>query len=236
MDLNELERVESQQKNMTIIYKDFNENCMRRPFDPFLQWIGQLCKKHGISIEELLESCEVYLMHQKIFFSYFTNGVCVRTESPILNEIAFEKKLFINEVVHMLTFLSKYEPLCMIFENINNAGYSTLEVLRALMETACERISIICTYNENEAEVDYTKEVWTSMVEFWESKDMLLDIMDEEISEANRQKNHFCYSNNDIETYYVQLANMFHFMCYEQADHYLGVIYHKLEVEHVDID
>ena len=46
----------------------------------------------------------------------------------------------------------------------------------------------------------------------------------------------FCYSNNDIETYYVQLANMYHFMCYEQAEHYMGIIYHKFEVEHVDID
>lgn len=236
MDLNELERVKSERNDLAIMYKDFNENCMRGAFDPFLQWIGRLCKKHGISIEELLDSCEVYLMHREIFSSYFTNGVCVRTESPILNEIAFEKKLFINEVVHMLTFLSKYEPLCMIFENISNAGYSTLEVLRALMETACDRIFIVCTYNDSDAEIDYTKAIWTSIVEYWESQDMLLELLGDEAGEKCRHKSQFCFSNCDIDTYYEQLVNMYHFMCYEQADCYLEIMYQKFEVEHVHVD
>ena len=29
MDLNELERVKSERRDLTIMYKDFNENCMR---------------------------------------------------------------------------------------------------------------------------------------------------------------------------------------------------------------
>ena len=236
LDLEELDRLKTERQGLSIMYKDFNEHCMRGPYEPFLHWIRKLTRRHGVSVQELLDSCDVYSIHREVFASYFSDGVCVRTETPLLNEIAFEKQLFTNEVVRMMTFLSKYEPLCIVFENVNNAAYSTLEVLRDLMERADDKISIICTYNENEAEVEYTKAVWTSMVELWESKDMLLDIMDEEISEVYRQKNQFCYSNNNIETYYVQLANMYHFMCYEQAEHYLGIIYHKFEVEHVDID
>lgn len=233
IDQEALDFLKKKREDWSVLYKDFNESCMRGAYDPLLQWIGELSKKHQLPISQLLDSCEVYSMHREVFSSYFTGEVSVRTENPLINEIDYEKQLFTREVVRMLQFLSQYETLCLVFENINNAGYSTLELLKEMMKHPGERIAIICTYNENETEVEYTKNLWTSMVEDWESKDMLLDIMGEEIEQTDRKNKQFYYSGNDIETYFIQLLNMYHFMCFEQADYYLGVIYHKIEVEHV---
>ena len=84
------------------------------------------------------------------------------------------------------------------------------------METACDRIFIVCTYNDSDAEIDYTKAIWTSIVEYWESQDMILELMGDEAGEKCRHKSQFCFSNCDIDTYYAQLVNMYHFMCYRR--------------------
>ena len=115
LDLEELDRLKTERQGLSIMYKDFNEHCMRGPYEPFLHWIRKLTQKHGVSVQKLLDSCEVYSIHREVFASYFSDGVCVRTETPLLNEIAYEKQLFTNEVVRMMTFLSKYEPLCIVF-------------------------------------------------------------------------------------------------------------------------
>lgn len=235
VDLEGLERARIAENNAVILYKNFHTDDIPEPFDPLLQWIMDLCVQNGIDYVQLLEDCEVYSMHREVFESYFTDGVCVRTENPLLNEIGFEKKLFMDEVIRMFAYLAEIRPLCMIFDNVSVAGYSTLVLLEQLMNSPCENISIICAHNENESEVDYTKERWAALVEYLEAHDMLLDIMGESNAEENTGNSRFKYSNRQLEKYYTRLTNLYSFMCYEQAEHYLNIIYHKFEVERIKV-
>lgn len=234
-DLESMERARKEGNSAVILYKDFHVNDIPGPFDPFLQWIKDLCAQNNIEHRQLLEECEVYSMHQEVFGSYFEKGLCVRTENPLLNEVGFEKQLFMDEVIRMLTYLAGIRPLCILLENVSVAGYSTLALLRQLIELRCENISIIGAHDENEAEVDSTKKIWESLVEYLETHDLMLDIMGEAKEVESAYHSRFKYSNHELEEYYTTLTNLYYFMCYEQAEHYLNIIYHKFEVEKIKV-
>lgn len=231
----DIEKTRKQRNDSQIFYKNFDVKNITGPFDPFLQWIKELCDKHGMPYTQILEECKVYSLHKPIFESYFTTGIGKRTESLLINEIEFEKGMFLQEIISMIGYLAKKSPICIVLENLSNAGYSTLILVKNLIENSCKGISLICTYNEIENEIEYTKDVWNDLVEYWEYNNMLLDIMGEEENNITMVSKGFIYSNDKLEEYYKILGNLYNFMCFNEAISYLSIIYHKVQVEKISV-
>ena len=123
---------------------------------------------------------------------------------------------------------------CIIMDNINVAGYSTLNALKKLMENISQTMTLICFYNENDIEIESTGELWKSIVEYWEENDILLDVLGDENEEI--RNNGFRCSSALIDDDYKKLMNLYHFMCLSEVEHYLSIYYHKFEVEKLAIN
>ena len=226
----ELENIRREKKNTKILYKNFGQESISNPYDPFLEWIKELCAENDIETDELLDRCNVYSMHKEVFSSYFNTGHASRNEKPLIDEIEYEEKLFTEEVIRLLKYLSDFEPVCIMLDNLSMAGDSTLVALKKLMDESVPSIAIICSYNENETEVEHTKELWNSIVEYWEDCDLLFDVLGEENEENNKLMSFRCTSDL-LDKDYDALMNLYHFMCFNQVEHYLSIYYHKFEVE-----
>lgn len=229
----DIEETRVKREDTILLYESFTEETISGPFDPFLKWIKELCDSNGLTYAELLDDCDTYLLHRQLFESYFTDGMSARIENPLINEIKFERQLFTQEVIAMLSYFSNIKPICIVLENLSVAGYSTLVVIKNLMKKKPNNISVICTYNEIENEVEYTKEVWDSIVEEWEARNQLLDILGEEDNTLTKSTGGFVYENDKLEEYYTNLINLYNFMAYKQASHYLNVIYIKFQMENI---
>ena len=78
----ELENIRREKKNTKILYKNFGQESISNPYDPFLEWIKELCAENDIETDELLDRCNVYSMHKEVFSSYFNTGHASRNEKP----------------------------------------------------------------------------------------------------------------------------------------------------------
>ena len=230
IDEEELKGLRKEITNAKVLYKNFGQKRIANPYDPFLEWIRELCAYNDVQIEELLDKCEVYPMHKEVFASYINSGCASRNEKPLIDEIEFEETLFTEEVIRLLRCLSEYTPLCILLDNVNIAGYSTLVALKKMMENTTDSIAIICSYNENDTEIENTKEIWNSIVEYWEDSDLLLDVLGEEGDDSHKLNGFRCISDL-LDEDYKTLKNLYNFMCFNQVDHYLSIYYHKFEVE-----
>lgn len=231
----ELAILKKEKPNVVLLYKNFAENRIAEPFDPFLEWIKELCVKNSVSIEELLDECDVYSLHKEILSSYLKTGLAKRKDKPLINEIEFERELFEDEIIRLFVYLAHKTEVCAILDNASVAGISTLVILQKLFELSDDSIAIICSYNENDTDIDGTKEIWNSIVESWEDNDLLLDVLGEDVMEYHRNRGFRCFSDllrKDLNV----INNLFHFMCFSQAEHYLSTYYHKFEVEKLIVE
>ena len=235
INADKLSLIKEDNTKVKIVHRDFCDARVSRPFDPFLQTINELCIKHELRIEEVLEKCQIYPLHCEIYESYFTSGIATRKEKPLINEINFEQQLFIEEIARMLEYFAQLEPICFLLENVSVAGYSTLWEIQKLMELSIKDISIICTFNETENEVEYTKELWQSLVTDWENNNILIDVMDEDQKPVEKANSYIIYPINELEDIYKDLCNLFTFMCYRQLAYHLNFVYHKFEVERITV-
>lgn len=232
----DISQIREDYNDYCVLYKNFHERGMFGPYDPLLGWVYELCQNNEIELKNLIKKCKVYSLHKEIFLSYYTSGISNRPEPALLNEIQFEKEKFVKEIADMFLYLAEKKPICMLLENVSMASYSTLEVVYRIMKNKHPNIHLICSYNENDSEVEYTKEIWGQIVDYWDKKDILLDIIQSEDETAEANIIGFNFSSELLEDYYIKLSNSTRFMCFEQAEYYLDVIYHKFEVEKIDID
>lgn len=235
LNLEDLSLTRNDNKIVQRFHKNFCDEYISEPFAPFLQAINELRIKHEKRLDEIFEKCNIYPLHREVYESYFTTGISVRKEKPLINEISFEQKLFVEEIARILEFFSKIEPLCFILENVSSAGYSTLLEIQKLMDLSIKDISIICTFNETDTEIEYTKELWTSIVSDWDNNNIILDIIDEEEQDLDNKKSYITYSINKLDNIYVQMCNLFTFTCFRQVIYHLNSIYHKFEVEKITV-
>ena len=235
LNLEDLSFIRNDNKNTMSFHKNFCDSNISEPFAPFLQAVNELRIKHEIRVDEIIETCNIYPLHHEVFESYFTTGVSVRKEKPLINEISFEQQLFVEEVARILEFFSKIEPLCFVLENVSAAGYSTLLEIQKLMDMSIKEISIICTFNETDTEIEYTKELWSSIVSDWDNNDIILDIIDDDEQVIDHKNSNITYPINELDDIYVQMCNLFTFTCYRQVTYHLNSIYHKFEVEKISV-
>ena len=106
----------------------------------------------------------------------------------------------------MLEYFAQLEPICFLLENVSVAGYSTLWEIQKLVELSINDISIICTFNETENEVEYTKELWQSLVTDWENNNILIDVMDEDQKAVEKANSYIVYPINELEDIYKDLC------------------------------
>lgn len=219
------------------LFHEFDISDMRTAYEPFVDWIKQLYEESGeTSMEEFFDANQVYSLHRPIFQSYFETGSCTRGEEVLIGEIAFEQKCFVSEIVRMLQYFSRKKPLMLVLNRIHAAGSSTIRVLSQLIaDPQSTQIAVIATYNESAPELEYDRQIWQDFHEYLVENDCVIDWTLDSMILHNDINPGFEFDGKKIAEYNVKLGNMMNFLTMDQAEYYLDILYHKYEVEKVNI-
>lgn len=228
-------------ENVTFLYHNFNPTDMFYAYEPFLGWIRSMLDEAlpEMTLQEFLEKANVYQPHRKIFMSYFETGICERAEEPLIEEIEYEQEHFLTEITRMLYLVSLKKPIVIVLNKAHCAGSSTLKMLKKLFSNVMSRnIAIIMTFNENASRLEYTKPLWKQIISDYKKENSIVDWTLNNETLRSESNNNFRYNPMFLSEYYTRLNNMYYFMAFEQADYYMGLLYHKFEVEktYVDLD
>ena len=234
----EVMEISKGKEDVRFLYHSYETGDMVTVFEPFLDWIKELFYEFADeSLDEFFENSDVYLLHRPIFKSYFETGVCARTEDVLINEIDFEIDKFYKEIGRMLERLSQKKTLMLVLNKIHYAGNSTINLLDELLSGAYgSNIAILATYNELFGVSEYCQDDWNRMVSKLQSSDSIVEWVFNTTIEERETKGPLEFAHEKVPEYIIKLKNICNFLAFKQADYYLDMIYHKIEVEKINID
>ena len=224
----------SQSSEHKVFYHCFEKNIIEEAYAPFLMVMKELLK--GKKLKIFFEKIGVYPLHERIFESYFSKGLCERIEEPFFSEIAFEKNKFQETLVKMLKVLSAEQPIMIVMDKISYASASTFELLeRLLNENGVSNIGLLVFYNEN-SKVHVLEEKYKDhFIAHCEKLNAVCDWpVDSEVEELETETN-LIFNPEDVDNYLNKTYNMFCMYAYDEMRYYLDFIYHKVQIENMGI-
>ena len=224
-------------EDVKFLYHSYKTGDIVSAFEPFLDWIKELFYELADeSLEDFFENSGVYLLHRHIFKTYFEIGICSRKEDVLINEIEFEEEKFYQEICKMLEYLSEKKPLMLVLNKLHYAGNSTIKLLDEFLSGDYgANIAILATYNELFGVVEYCQNDWNKMVSKLESSDSIVEWVFNTTIEERETKGPFEFDHEKVDEYVVKFRNLCNLLAFKQADYYLDMIYHKIEVEKVNV-
>lgn len=222
-----------------LFYRRFYSEEMTQACDPFLSIIQQVYQKYYSekSVEEFLESFEIYSLQKSVFKTYIEDSLCKRKEDLILSEVEQEREILLDTIVKMLIKISMEHPIFLCINELEGASGSTIEILNRLWDSPDNgRILVLAAYNDLRSVLPHVREVWEQYIKRLESRNCIIDasLFNEPLSQESGGI--FRFHGEDINDYITKLNNMFHTLEFEQASYYLGIIYKKLELECFSVD
>lgn len=234
------------EKGYFLLFYQYKLNSMQVAYEPFLVWVKDLYKLYfskQYSIDEFLDKCNVYPLHRSTIRSYMQESVCDRKEEFIFPEIEYEKKMFVESIVKMISFVSLKKPLLIFLERIQFAGVSVVNLLtRIINNPYANNIILVANYEEESYVSSYKKKIWEQFIKTLEEKELInelvltdddgLEGIDEKLTKENDQ--FFVPKYTELDVYIKNLNNMVYTLALEDAMCYFGIIYNNLEVEKLD--
>lgn len=218
-------------------YIRFDGSRMIETFAPFVGLLREIYEafEGDKTPEEFIAQFPVYPLHRSIFVNMVSRPVYERTEEVLTDEIPYEKEQMIRSMVAVLSAISKKRPLLLLLDNLNMAPRSTILLLRKLLEEGEENIFVYGAFNELYTQLPYMTQAWESWLEKLEDYNCIVDGGGDEIR-VEEENSYFHFESRYIDEYLIKLLNMYYLLDYEQAQYYLSLIYHKIEVEKLAVD
>ena len=128
---------------MLVCLHDFKVSDIISVFEPFLDFarsaFGPFSEEQ---IDGLLEECKVYSLHKSVFKSFFLNGLCVREENLLIDEVAFEQDKIASAVVNIVSRLAGDRQVIFLLNDMQYANGSSMHFIHNLIEDdACHILS-----------------------------------------------------------------------------------------------
>ena len=221
----------------SIIFHSYNPEKIRRPYEPFLEIIGQFVREKlhqspDFSMDEFLDQAKAYSLHREIFKKYFLEEVCERHEELLLGEYQYEKREFQKAVLHMIAQVAKEKQVCFVLENINLAGISMLRMLEEMVSNPeYHDIKAVVIFNEGGKVLPFAQEQLRKFIKVCEEKEIVYNwIFEEEPVKAVTPQKEI-----DVGRYINILKNMWYTLECEQAAYYLKLVFEWVEKKQVKL-
>lgn len=220
-----------------VCYKRFDSSRMIGAFEPFVGVIRDIYETYEghKTPEEFIAQFPVYPLQRSVFENLVKCPVCKRKEEILLDEIDYEKQQILESMAQVLTILSGKYPLLFLLDNLNLASGSTVLLLLKLLEESDGNIFIYGAFNELYSPLPHVTEIWEKWVERLEDYNCIVNGGGDEIK-VEEENGYFQFEVSCMEEYLTKLNNMYYLLDYEQAQHYLSLIYNKIEVERLFVD
>lgn len=218
-----------------LLYHEYVSTQMQGAFEPFLNWIRDLYSNYfqDMKPEEFIKACKVYPLHEQLFVSYLEGRPCHRKEDIIIFEMEYERIRMNQSILSILAYLAERKPLMLVLNSAHFMPRSTIDLLSAMIDQpSIKNLGIIVSYNEVSRPTSYVVNEWKALINRVDEQHRLIDFgitKRQKVVEATIQ---FSPQPLSIPNYIPMLHNMVHLLAIEQANYYLDILYHKLEVEH----
>ncbi len=222
--------VEKSNSDIEFLYHEFSANKMQDAYEPFLGWIKQLYYKYyySVPIDDFLEMAEVYYLSRSTIKSYIMQSECERTEEIIVVEVEYERKMFANSLVNILSYVSKDHTLFLVLNRLHLAENSTLTFLYHFIKRSYDNISLLANYNEAYATPAYTLDIWTELVREIEELNYMLDWNVQDPQADVNIIESFEPLLAEFPDYLTKVNNMILTLASKQAMYYLDIVYNRL--------
>lgn len=132
----------------TVVLHNY-ENCIQKPFEPFLDVIKSYVQNNQIDLDAFMDKNDVYALHKGSFKCYLNGEKCVREEDILLGEFKYEKERARNAVINMIREVAKKEKLFFVLTEINTADVFVWEIIRDIIgkKLRIDNVQFLITYN-----------------------------------------------------------------------------------------
>lgn len=231
------EAVKAAHPDFYVHYMRFDGSEMIETFAPFVSLIREIYEsfEREKTPEEFIAQFPVYPLHRSVFVNMISRPIYARTEEILPDEVHYEKQQMIRSMAAVLSALSEKHPMLLLLDNLNMAPRSTVLLLRKLLEESGKNIFVYGAFNELYTQLPYMTQAWESWLEKLEDYNCIVDGGGDEIK-VEEENSYFRFESSRIDEYWIKLRNMYYLLDYEQAQYYLSLIYHKIEVEKLAVE
>lgn len=213
------------------LYHEYAMHDMHSSYAPFLQWIRQCYNtyyKDVMTVEDFLRKCSVYSMHVETLAGFIRDGFCTRKEDVMYFEIQYEAYRMMQNILGILEYISKEHSLILIISKLHLAPYSTIKILRAIVDHSID-IHAILMYNDEFMITDYKKQVWNDLLHSVSSQDLQLEWGRLDSARTLDVQDEFWFDKEYKSEYLTKLRNMYYTFSLEDAYYYMNNILNRID-------
>lgn len=218
-------------------YHRFENQALRKPYEPFLDIIGDYLREwmeRGLELEDFFQESQVYPLHRDIFNSYVMEGICHRREEILLGEVAYEKDRFVKEILSMLYIISKEREIVLVLDEVNQATDTTLQMLQTIyLNTQYSNIKIVAITNGIGDVLPFAQEEYKKFMLMCEENNVVYNWIFEGSNAGLRKGKD--KKEREVQEDIVILNNLICTLDYTAASYYLKCIFEQREKEHVNL-
>lgn len=232
------EIIVDKESNLCFLYYRFPRHEMLDSYQPFLGWIREMYYQYfkEQTPEEFVKNAKVYPLQQYPFAQYIKSGRAGRIEDILITEVNYEKKKILESLVNLYEYIGKRQPMFIVIESLHLANLSGIQFLKQFLHSfKSNNVRIFATYNESYRTLDYITEEWKGFIKEIEKKNLQYEWGDIDTEVTIDAQDVFIPMEQNIEEYLTIANNMFYFLDYEDANHYLNIIYDTLEHDKLSI-
>ena len=218
-------------------YHRFENIQLRRPYEPFLDIIGEYLRERiqkGLELENFFQEAQVYPLHQEIFESYVREGFCHRREEILLGEVDYEKERFVKEILSMLYLVSREKKIVLLLDELNQATDTTLQMIQTIfLDGKYTNIKIVAITNGIGEVLPFAQEEHKKFMLMCEENNVVYNwIFEGSHTGMPKEKNK---KQRDVQEDIIVINNLIRTLDYTAASYYLKSIFEQKEKEPMDL-
>lgn len=220
------------------LYHEYAMHDMHSSYAPFLQWIRQCYNTYYsdvMTVEDFLRKCNVYSMHIETLSGFIRDDFCSRKEDVLYFEIQFEAYRMMQNILSILEYISKEHSLILIISKLHLAPYSTIKLLRAIVDQSIN-IHAILMYNDEFIITDYKKQVWNDLLQSVSNQDLQLEWGRLDTERTIDVQDEFWFDKEYKNEYLLKIRNMYYTFSLEDAYYYMNNILGRIDEKTVKFE
>ncbi len=144
-----------------------------------------------------------------MFKSFFLNGLCVREENLLIDEVAFEQDKIASAVVNIVSRLAGDRQVIFLLNDMQYANGSSMHFIHNLIEDdACHNIIVIAAYNEAMVLLSHMEPLWDKFYRYICEQKLVTETSAGVLGSPNGNFNDFIFSVDRLDGYIVKINNL----------------------------
>lgn len=226
------EIIDNAENEYCLLYYKYSKHQMLEPYQPFLGWIRRLYYEYFSeeTPDEFLKNAGVYPMQMYSFAEYIRTGKADRIQDILVNELYYESKRVLEAIVNIYKYICEKVNVFIVIESLHLSNYSGVKAVHSIMNNRLQgRLRLVATYNESYNMLGYILPVWNEFVNEMEQHGYQYEWGEVDTGKAVDAQDFFIPKAENIEEYIEKARNMYFFICQQDAQYYLDVIYDKIK-------